>query len=596
MTTDLPEPKSRKESYLAKAAGMSVTIPEEPESRLEQYLDAIAKGGGGGGGSYSAGNAITIENNTISAAVYPEDYFTKEGATVTGAGSSVTLNSTLAVPLEGLSLHGDSSQAATPSVASPSPVNVVTGTQTVTLSKGQASRNFTVALGSIELCKIGDYQDYIYKEGSDWYLHKEINKFVYDGSSDELWEIQNTGTPQYLYESRNALADHAYIDAGAGGFICSAGVGASIGSDNTTEGARIIVSGNFRIRYGAEMSLSDWESYLSSTPIVLYYVIATATETKITDATLVTQLNALAEANLYNGSTSFATAATSPNLPVILDLEAFTASLAGTLAFGDKPVVTYDDFTGTDGNTPGEAGLVPAPATTDAGKFLKSDGTWATAGGGGGDTVYSTVTTSGSSTGGAVYIGNLDSDQVEQPDPTTTDEHSRYFWALPFLNNTKPGYFSVNIMGANAADYTTVLGREATAPSIGQYGIAVGYGATVRSQYSVALGTNSYIENGFHHSVALGDRAAPTRAGEVNVGQSTGLGFNNTVYRVIGGVHDGQDLHDAATVAQGNTLSTSAPTTSTVGVLGQLWTDTTNMHTYQCTAISGDTYTWTQRW
>ena len=39
-----------------------------------------------------------------------------------------------------------------------------------------------------------------------------------------------------------------------------------------------------------------------------------------------------------------------------------------------------------------------------------------------------------------------------------------------------------------------------------------------------------------------------------------------------------------------------SPTTSTVGVLGQLYTDTTNMHTYQCTAISGDTYTWTQRW
>lgn len=51
MTSELPEPKSRKESYLAKAAGMDVTIPEAPESRLEQYLEAIAEGGGGGGTS-----------------------------------------------------------------------------------------------------------------------------------------------------------------------------------------------------------------------------------------------------------------------------------------------------------------------------------------------------------------------------------------------------------------------------------------------------------------------------------------------------------------------------------------------------------------
>ena len=41
---------------------------------------------------------------------------------------------------------------------------------------------------------------------------------------------------------------------------------------------------------------------------------------------------------------------------------------------------TYSDFVGTDGATAGTAGLVPAPATSDAGKFLKADGTWDTAG------------------------------------------------------------------------------------------------------------------------------------------------------------------------------------------------------------------------
>ena len=41
---------------------------------------------------------------------------------------------------------------------------------------------------------------------------------------------------------------------------------------------------------------------------------------------------------------------------------------------------TYSDFVGTDGTTAGTAGLVPAPVTSDAGKFLKADGTWDTAG------------------------------------------------------------------------------------------------------------------------------------------------------------------------------------------------------------------------
>ena len=36
----------------------------------------------------------------------------------------------------------------------------------------------------------------------------------------------------------------------------------------------------------------------------------------------------------------------------------------------------YDDFVGTDGTAAGSNGLVPAPATTDAGKFLNADGDW----------------------------------------------------------------------------------------------------------------------------------------------------------------------------------------------------------------------------
>lgn len=49
---------------------------------------------------------------------------------------------------------------------------------------------------------------------------------------------------------------------------------------------------------------------------------------------------------------------------------------------------TYSDFVGTDGLVAGTHGLVPAPATTDADKYLKSDGTWATVQSGG-----ATVTT-----------------------------------------------------------------------------------------------------------------------------------------------------------------------------------------------------------
>ena len=88
MADELPAPESRVESYLAKAAGEDVTIPEKPLSRLEQYLDAIAEGGGGGGGgTYTAGDGIDITNDTISV-----DTDTIQEKLTAGTGINITDN------------------------------------------------------------------------------------------------------------------------------------------------------------------------------------------------------------------------------------------------------------------------------------------------------------------------------------------------------------------------------------------------------------------------------------------------------------------------------------------------------------------------
>lgn len=193
----------------------------------------------------------------------------------------------------------------------------------------------------------------------------------------------------------------------------------------------------------------------------------------------------------------------------------------------------------------------------------------ATGGGGGGDTVYSDKSTSNSSTGGAVYIGNLDTNQDEQPDPTVTDNHYKYFWALPGVGSSVPKSYSVNILGNYCNDEGVVIGNGAT-NAIGSYATAIGSYATVRSEKGVAIGANAYVDNNLANSVALGSRSAPTRAGEVNVGNSMGQGYNNTNYRVIGGVHDGQDTHDAVTVNQINALidAINSATNSNISHIG----------------------------
>lgn len=238
---------------------------------------------------------------------------------------------------------------------------------------------------------------------------------------------------------------------------------------------------------------------------------------------------------------------------------------------------TYSDFVGTDGVSAGTAGLVPAPATTDAGKFLKADGTWDTAGGGGGDTVYSTKTTSNSATGGAVYIGNLGTDQTPVQDPSPNDNHYKYFWALPSSNNGatygQPGNGTVNILGSARGQYSVSIGLGAGAgaynsmnavaigsdANAGPGGVSIGNSSGTNQDYSgdVCIGQGARINtSGVKNSISLGYYAQATRTGELNIGVvgQSGQGFNSTNYRVIGGVHDGQDAHDAVNVNQVNSV------------------------------------------
>ena len=68
MPNTLPEPITREEKYLAKAAGMTVPdLPEKPLTRVEEYLAAIAEGGGGGGGFTPTQAQLDAMNSGITA-------------------------------------------------------------------------------------------------------------------------------------------------------------------------------------------------------------------------------------------------------------------------------------------------------------------------------------------------------------------------------------------------------------------------------------------------------------------------------------------------------------------------------------------------
>lgn len=185
--------------------------------------------------------------------------------------------------------------------------------------------------------------------------------------------------------------------------------------------------------------------------------------------------------------------------------------------------------------------------------------TWTEVGGGssgGGDPVYSTVQTSNSATGGAVYIGNKNASQEIIEDPSTSDTHKQYFWALPQgeAATAAPANHTVNILGGKPS---TMWGSSENSVYIGYQvsdytnsnGIGIGAYSQPWGAHSVALGSYANT-NQKQNSIALGYYAKNNRDGEISFETQYNLGYNNTNYKIVAGVYDGQEAHDAVNKQQ----------------------------------------------
>lgn len=226
---------------------------------------------------------------------------------------------------------GDTVQEGTPTPATPVPVQVVTGIQTVTISDGTLSEDFTVGLGSVELCKlssvstapvINTYQDYIYRSGNNWYIHKEIEKAVYDGSADEGWILHNTYNSIPSFNWRTAGAAHSnsaivsnkllpvYIETYNSNNRQYAQI-ATLESTSTGTGQNVFITAPD----STVNNLTQFVSWLGNNNVTVYYAIPTFTDTQITDSTLISQLNAIHEWLTRYGYSS----TVSGNLPIIIE-------------------------------------------------------------------------------------------------------------------------------------------------------------------------------------------------------------------------------------------------------------------------------------
>lgn len=192
----------------------------------------------------------------------------------------------------------------------------------------------------IELNKIGNYQDYLYKSGNKWYLHKETGKVVLDGSEDIAREqISNSYYKFYVNNIPNVdYGDTNYIPK----IMCDKLV--AISRTTMYVNTQGITSANNNLQIYTddtkEMTISEFKTWLGSNNIIAYYGITTPTNTEITDATLLSQLNAINNAMAFETSTTIAQV--NNDAPFLLTYTNI-GSATVTSNYRGEPIITVND-------------------------------------------------------------------------------------------------------------------------------------------------------------------------------------------------------------------------------------------------------------
>lgn len=191
--------------------------------------------------------------------------------------------------------------------------------------KGSTPTSFAPYFAPIELCKIGTYQDYIYKSGGKWYVRKEIGKITF--TSTTAWAKHGTTVGNVFMLNNTGFIGYGYGSNAAPAIMDTARVIALGSMPDSANGVFGVNNGSqlrvFRGTYDASYTADTFKAEMVGHYI--YGALATPTDTEITNAALIAQLEAiLQEAKMYNPQTNITTLYAQGNEQGTLSISYFT--------------------------------------------------------------------------------------------------------------------------------------------------------------------------------------------------------------------------------------------------------------------------------
>jgi len=174
---------------------------------------------------------------------------------------------------------------------------------------------FPISLGTIELNKIGDYQDKIYKSNDKWYLEKNVGKVILNGTQNIiLINIEKPNTTRIMY--RDLIVGRNADNQVLCNYLTSVLNWNEDIEGTFINGNDLVIRINKSVIGETTNSINNW---LSTHNVIIYYRLNNPVTTEIIDTTLISQLEALNNYILLTNNTIISNG----NLPVINDITGY---------------------------------------------------------------------------------------------------------------------------------------------------------------------------------------------------------------------------------------------------------------------------------